>query len=38
MEKKEEEKPSTKECPFCFTSIDIRATRCPNCTTELKAK
>jgi large conductance mechanosensitive channel len=38
MEKKEEEKPSTKECPFCFTSIDIKATRCPNCTSELEVK
>ena len=28
--------PSTKECPFCFTSIPIKATRCPHCTTELK--
>ena len=29
--------PTTKECPFCFTSIPIKATRCPHCTTELKA-
>ena len=29
--------PSTKECPFCFTSISIKATRCPNCTSELKS-
>ena len=28
--------PSTKECPFCYTSIPIKATRCPNCTSELK--
>lgn len=27
--------PNTKECPFCFTSIPIKATRCPNCTSEL---
>lgn len=27
--------PTTKECPHCFTQIDIRAKRCPNCTTEL---
>jgi large conductance mechanosensitive channel len=25
----------TKECPYCFSSISIKATRCPNCTTEL---
>ena len=29
--------PDTKECPFCFTSISIKATRCPNCTSELKS-
>jgi large conductance mechanosensitive channel len=28
--------PSTKECSFCFTVIPIKATRCPNCTSELK--
>ena len=28
--------PATKECPFCFSSIPVRATRCPNCTSELK--
>jgi large conductance mechanosensitive channel len=27
--------PSTKECPYCYTSIAIKATRCPNCTSEL---
>jgi len=30
--------PSTKECPFCFTGIQIKATRCPNCTSELKSE
>jgi len=28
--------PTTKQCPYCFTDISIRATRCPNCTSELK--
>ena len=28
--------PTTKECPFCYTQIPIKATRCPNCTSELK--
>ncbi|MBT3189044.1 MAG: large conductance mechanosensitive channel protein MscL [Anaerolineae bacterium] len=28
--------PTTKECGFCFTEISIKATRCPNCTSELK--
>jgi large conductance mechanosensitive channel len=29
--------PDTKECPYCFTNIAIKATRCPNCTSELKS-
>jgi len=28
--------PATKECPYCCTSVAIRAVRCPNCTTEIK--
>jgi len=28
--------PTTKECPFCYTQIPIPATRCPNCTSEIK--
>jgi large conductance mechanosensitive channel len=24
--------PTTKECPFCVSTISIKATRCPNCT------
>jgi large conductance mechanosensitive channel len=27
--------PTTKECPYCFSSIPIKATRCPNCTSQL---
>ena len=29
--------PTTKECNYCFSKIPIQATRCPNCTSELKA-
>lgn len=29
--------PTTKECSFCFSVIPIRASRCPHCTSELKA-
>jgi len=29
------EDPTEKECPHCFTSISLKATRCPNCTSEL---
>jgi len=27
---------TTKKCPHCFTEIPLEATRCPNCTSELK--
>jgi len=27
--------PTTKECPFCYSNIPIKATRCPNCTSQL---
>ena len=27
--------PTTKECPHCFTTISMKATRCPNCTSQL---
>jgi large conductance mechanosensitive channel len=27
--------PTTKECPHCFTAIPLKATRCPNCTSQL---
>jgi len=27
--------PTTKKCPYCMSEIDIKATRCPPCTSEL---
>jgi large conductance mechanosensitive channel len=27
--------PATKDCPFCFSKININARRCPNCTSQL---
>jgi large conductance mechanosensitive channel len=40
-QRREEEAPppvsTTKECTYCFSNIPIKATRCPNCTSELKA-
>lgn len=27
--------PATRECPFCISAIPTRATRCPNCTSQL---
>jgi large conductance mechanosensitive channel len=28
--------PTTKECPYCYSQIPIKASRCPNCTSKLK--
>jgi len=29
--------PTTKDCPYCTSAIAIKAIRCPQCTSELKA-
>jgi large conductance mechanosensitive channel len=29
--------PETKECPYCATTISLKAKRCPNCTSQLSA-
>lgn len=29
--------PATKDCPYCSLAIPIKATRCPHCTSELRA-
>ena len=34
---KEAAAPTTKDCPFCLSAVPIKATRCPHCTSELKA-
>lgn len=31
-----EAEPTTKVCPHCFSEINIKATRCPCCTSELE--
>ncbi|HCP16831.1 MAG: Large-conductance mechanosensitive channel [candidate division TA06 bacterium 32_111] len=40
LDKKKEqvkkEEPTTKECPFCHSQINIKATRCAFCTSEIK--
>lgn len=39
LKRKEEappSKPTTKNCPYCYSTIPIKATRCPECTSELK--
>lgn len=34
--KKVEEEPTTKVCPFCYSEIDIKATKCPHCTSDVE--
>lgn len=33
-----EQDPSNKKCPFCISTIDYKATKCPNCTSDLTSK
>jgi len=28
--------PTTKDCPYCCSAIPLQATRCPNCTSEIR--
>lgn len=37
-DEKKEKKVEIKECPFCLSTIDIKATRCPNCTSQLEKR
>ena len=34
-QEKAEEQPTTKICPYCKSEIDIEATKCPRCTSDL---
>ncbi len=29
--------PTTTECPYCYSTIPVKATRCPHCTSDLRA-
>ncbi len=29
--------PDKKDCPYCYSTVAIKATRCPNCTSQLEA-
>lgn len=35
LRRDEPKTPTTKECPHCFTTIPLKASRCPNCTSQL---
>ncbi len=35
-EKKEDEEPETKVCPYCLSEVKFKATKCPYCTSELE--
>lgn len=38
MKRREEEppvEPTTKDCPYCFSTVPLKAIRCPFCTSEL---
>jgi large conductance mechanosensitive channel len=40
VKRKQEAPPAeltTKECPYCLSTIKIKATRCPQCTSDLKS-
>ncbi len=35
---KRQPEPSTKACPYCLSKIPLKATRCSQCTSELKTE
>ena len=35
-EEPKEEAPTTKKCPYCCSEIDIKAVKCPNCTSDVE--
>ncbi len=35
-EKKEDEEPETKVCPYCLSEVKFKAIKCPYCTSELE--
>ena len=35
-EETEKPEPTTKVCPYCYTEIHIKATKCPHCISELE--
>lgn len=37
LRRRGETPPTTRECPYCFSVISLKASRCPNCTSQLQA-
>lgn len=37
LKSKQPEGPTTKDCPFCLSTIPLKATRCSQCTSALQA-
>ena len=37
MKRRQETAPTAKECPYCLSTIPVKATRCAHCTVDLKA-
>jgi len=37
QEKPKAPAPTKKQCPYCFSEISIKATRCPACTSQLES-
>jgi len=35
LKRQQETAPAVKECPYCLSSIPLKATRCPHCTSQL---
>jgi large conductance mechanosensitive channel len=37
MKRKQQADPIVKDCPYCLSTIPVKATRCAHCTADLKA-
>ena len=35
LKEKEQKEITEKTCPYCFSNINIKAVKCPNCTSSL---
>jgi large conductance mechanosensitive channel len=36
LKREEPTTPTTKECPYCASTIPLKAVRCPDCTSQLQ--